>query len=404
MRILFVSHRFPYPPSAGSKVRAFQTIKHLSQTHEVVVASLARTDEEAEAGHGIAGHCADYMMARVTEPAAWARMITRLPTPEPASMGYFHSLELQRLIDARLARESFDLIVVHSSSVAPYVSRVSGIPKILDFVDMDSQKWLIYRHFKPFPLSLGYWLEGRKMEAAEKALAGQFDLCTCATVAEVETMQNLGVATPSDWFPNGVDLDYFSPSAEAYDPDAISFVGRMDYFPNQQAMKVFCNEVFPLIRRRRPGARLAIVGAEPSAEVRRLGEREGVTVTGTVADVRDYVRGSAANVAPLAIARGTQNKILESMAMGVPVVTSPAAAGGVDAVAGEHFLVAGSARETADQVLRVMEDPAVRRALAEAGRRRVETHHSWPGAMARLDGIIAACLERHRLGARAAAD
>ena len=398
MRVLYVSHRFPYPPNAGSTVRAFNVIKHLSRDHEVVVAAPVRSDAEAEAGRAIAPHCADFMMGRIGAPAAWARMIAGLPTPTPASMGYFHSADLQRQIKARLQREGFDLIVVHSSSVAPYVAGVEGIPKILDFVDMDSQKWLIYRRFKPFPLSFGYWLEGTKLAAAEKALAGRFDLCTCATDAETQSLRDFGVATPSDWFPNGVDLDFFTPGEEAYDPDAISFVGRMDYFPNQQAMQVFCDDVFPLIRQRRPSATLAIIGAEPSADVRRLGERDGVTVTGTVPDVRDYVRRSAVNVAPLTIARGTQNKILEAMAMGVPVVTSPLAAKGVDAVAGEHLLVGASPQDYADKLLGLMADPAARESVAKAGRARVESHHSWAGSMVRFDRLVEDCLARRRQG------
>lgn len=394
MRILYVCHRFPFPPARGGKIRPFNMIRHLSRNHEVVVASLARSPEEAEAGRGIAAYCSDFIIGEVTAPVAWARMIARLPTPGPSSMGYFYVPALGQQIEARLRQERFDLIFVHCSSVAPYVSRVTGIPKILDFGDMDSQKWLMYRHFKPFPLSFGYWLEGSKMAAAEKALARQFDLCTCTTKAELEALRSLRVSTPCDWFPNGVDHDYFAPSTDPYDPDAISFIGRMDYFPNQQAMLFFCEQVLPLVRQQRPAATLTIIGAEPSAEIRRLGGRDGVTVTGTVDDVRDLVRRSAANVAPLTIARGTQNKILECMAMGVPVVTSPQAAGGVDAVTGEHLLVAHSPQDYAEKLLMLMQDPAARRRLAEAGRVRVETHHSWAASMAKLDRIIDTCLRR----------
>jgi sugar transferase (PEP-CTERM/EpsH1 system associated) len=398
MKILYVCHRFPFPPARGGKIRPFNMIKHLSRTHEVVVASLVRSPQEGEAGRGLSAHCSDYMMGEVTATAAWVRMIVRLPTLAPSSMGYFYAPDLAHRIKVRLREEKFDLIFVHCSSVAPYVSDVAGIPKILDFGDMDSQKWLSYRSFKPFPLSLGYWLEGRKMEAAEKALARRFDLCTCTTKAELDTLRQFQVPTHTDWFPNGVDADYFTPSAEPYDRNNISFVGRMDYFPNQQAMIFFCDQVLPLIRQRRPAVTLTIIGAEPSAEIRRLGERDGVTVTGTVPDVRDLVRKSAVAVAPLVIARGTQNKIIECMAMGVPVVTSPQAAGGVDGEPDAHFLVAVSAAAYADKVLALMDDSAMRAKYAVAARARVKSHHEWAYSMAKLDGLIDDCMTRFRQG------
>jgi hypothetical protein len=315
-------------------------------------------------------------------------MVVRLPAPTPSSMGYFYSPVLARHIQNLLARGSFDLIFVHGSSVAQYVAGVQGIPKILDFGDMDSQKWLEYARYKAFPLSAGYWLEGKKLEREERRLAKRFDMCTATTRAEWETLERYATGTPTDWFPNGVDSDYFSPTAEPYDPDTISFVGRMDYYPNEQCMLDFCRNVFPLLRQRRPNLRLTIVGADPVPSVKNLARLPGITVTGSVPDVRPYVRRAAAMVAPLNIARGTQNKILEAMAMGVPVVTSPAAAGGVDAVQQEHLLVADNHAGQYAALLRVLEDPKERRRLALAGRARVLSNHAWPASMRRLDGII----------------
>ena len=172
MKILYVCHRFPFPPKRGGKIRPFNMIRHLhAQGHEVTVCSLARSDDEATEGEGIAPHCAalrdgagDAIRCR------WLRMVARLPTPTPSSMGFFYSPELARTHPARCcASERFDLIFVHCSSVAQYVEHVRGIPKILDFGDMDSQKWLEYARYKPFPLSLGYRLEGSKMLARGKA-------------------------------------------------------------------------------------------------------------------------------------------------------------------------------------------------------------------------------------------
>ncbi|WP_425257366.1 TIGR03087 family PEP-CTERM/XrtA system glycosyltransferase [Rubrivivax sp. RP6-9] len=392
MNILYLCHRFPFPPKRGGKIRPFNMIRHLGEAgHRVTVCSLARSPAEAEEGRGIAPHCAAFEMGMVREPLQYARMVARLPLTTPSSMGYFYSPDLARRVRQLLQAQRWDLIFVHCSSVAQYVADVQGIPKILDFGDMDSQKWLEYAHYKPFPLSLGYTLEGRKMLAAEKRLARRFDLCTATTRAEWETLNSYGTGAATDWFPNGVDAAFFSPTDGAYDADTISFIGRMDYYPNQECMARFCQQVWPLLKQRRPTMKLLIVGADPSPAMRALGALDGVTVTGSVPDVRPYIRGSALMVAPLAIARGTQNKILEAMAMGVPVVTSTAAAGGVDAEAEQHFLVADSPPDIAAAVLRIVEQPGERARLAAAGRERMLSHHAWSRSMQRLDAIIERC-------------
>ena len=394
MNILYLCHRFPYPPKRGGKIRPFNMIRHLgARGHRVTVCSLVRSAGEAEEGRAIAPHCAAFEMGHVSEPVQYARMVARLPLPTPSSMGYFYSPELAAKVRHLLATQSWDLIFVHCSSVAQYVEHVRDIPKILDFGDMDSQKWLEYAQRKPFPLSLGYRLEGTKMLWEEKRLARRFDLCTATTRAEWETLEGYSTGAATDWFPNGVDAEYFSPGAEPYDPYTISFIGRMDYYPNQECMARFCTDVWPLVKAREARMKLLIVGADPSPEMRALGKLPGVTVTGSVPDVRPFIRGSALMVAPLAIARGTQNKILEAMAMGVPVVTSRIAAGGVDAEAESHLLVADSAAQITQAILRITENPAERKRLAQAGRQRMLSHHAWPRSMQRLDALIARCRE-----------
>jgi sugar transferase (PEP-CTERM/EpsH1 system associated) len=397
MKILYLCHRFPFPPKRGGKIRPFNMIRHLTaRGHEVTVCSLARSREEAEEGRGIAPHCARFEIGMVSNPVQTLRMVTRLPVLTPSSMGFFYSPDLARQVDTLLRTQRWDLIFVHCSSVAQYVEHVRDVPKVLDFGDMDSQKWLEYANFKPFPLSLGYRLEGAKMLAAEKRLARKFDLCTATTRAEWETLEGYATGVATDWFPNGVDAEFFCPADEPHAPDTISFVGRMDYYPNQECMARFCAETWPLLKVRRPDLKLLIVGADPSPAMRRLGELRGVRVTGSVPDVRPWVRRSALMVAPLAIARGTQNKILEAMAMGVPVVTSTVAAGGVDAEAPAHFLVADGPQETAAAILRILGNPAERARLAAAGRARMLSHHAWSHSMQRLDAIIARCMTSER--------
>lgn len=392
MRILYICHRFPYPPTRGGKIRPFNMIRHLARSHEVVVCSLARSDQEAEQARGIAPYCRDFHVQLVNETVQKLRMVSTLPTLITASASYFYSPALARTIRQLLASSRFDLIFVHCSSVAHYVRHVRDVPKILDFGDMDSQKWREYAHYKPFPLSCGYWWEGQRLQAYENRLARQFDVCTTTTHAEWQTLESYRTGVASDWFPNGVDSDHFAPTDGRYDSDTIAFVGRMDYYPNQQCMFDFCRDTLPRLKQLRPRVKLMIVGADPSPQVRRLSAIEGVTVTGSVPDVRPFLRAAALTVAPLAIARGTQNKILESMAMGVPVVASPTAAGGVDAVGGEHLLIADAPQALCEAISGLLGDPARRAQFAQAARARALSHHAWPRSMQRMDGIIERCI------------
>jgi sugar transferase (PEP-CTERM/EpsH1 system associated) len=388
MRVMLLCHRFPYPPSSGAKIRSYHILRHLAKEHEVTVAAPYRSEQEREEGRGLEDQCHRVLAETIGPNAARLRMVKNLLTRTPSSMGYFLSPALVRRVREELAARPYDLVIAHSSSVAPYVADVRGPSKILDFVDMDSQKWLSYADVRPFPLSLGYRIEGRKLERAEAELARQFDVCTCATRAEAETLEGFGTGVAAEWFPNGADVEYFRPTGERYDKDTICFVGKMDYFPNSACMVDFCARTLPLLRARRPGIKLLIVGSDPAPAVRRLAAIPEVTVTGAVKDVRPYLARSAASVAPLAIARGTQNKILESLAMGVPVVSSAVAAKGVDCVAGEHMLVASTPEGYADAILRLLEHPAERERLAEAGRSRILTHHTWGRAMRRFGEIV----------------
>lgn len=396
MNVLYLCHRFPYPPKRGGKIRPFNMIRHLSAAgHQVTVCSLARSPEEAQEGRGIAPYCAGFEIGQVRDWLQVARMVARLPLPTPSSMGFFYSPALAAQVRGLLASRSWDLIFVHCSSAAQYVAHVDSVPKILDFGDMDSCKWMEYANYKPFPLSLGYRLEGEKMRAAEKRLARQFDLCTATTRAEWETLNSYGTGADTDWFPNGVDTDFFCPSDQPYDRDTISFIGRMDYYPNQECMARFCEQTWPQLKSHRPDLKLLIVGADPSPAMRKLGDLPGVTVTGSVPDVRPFVRQSALMVAPLNIARGTQNKILEAMAMGVPVVTSSVAAGGVDAESGTHFLLADTPGAQVQAILAIVDSPAERHRLAVAGRQRMLSHHAWFRSMQRLDAIIDRGIRNH---------
>ena len=395
MKILYVTHRMPYPPKDGARVKAFHCIAHLHQQgHQVTVAVSARDQAEMEAVPGLLAHCDKVLVARVHGPLQKLRMVACLASTRPSSMGYFQSAALARQIRDALRTEHFDLICVHSSSVATYVEDVTDVPKLLDFVDMDSQKWLDYATFKPFPLSFGYWLEGKKLERAERRLAGKFDLNAVVTPGELESLNTIAPRADNHWYPNGVNVDACVPAPELAEAHSLVFVGRMDYFPNEGAVVWFCDAVMPGLRGRYPDVHLYIVGADPTPTVRALASQAGVTVTGTVPEVHPWVSRATVSIAPVKLARGMQNKILEAMALQVPVVASPKPAQGVDAVLGEHLLAADSAEDWLNTLSRLFDDPEERARLALAGRERVLENHRWDAIMRdRFDPLIARCVE-----------
>jgi sugar transferase (PEP-CTERM/EpsH1 system associated) len=391
MKILFLCHRFPLPPEGGGKIRALHIIRHLlAAGHELTVCSLVRSRLEQQGAKKLAALGARVIAPHVREPVQWARMLLRLATPQPVTFGYFYSAELEDRVQALLREEVWDLVFACSSSMGPYVSGLVDVAKIIDFVDMDSQKWFDYARAKPLPANILYSLEGRRLERAEQRLARSFDSCATVSRGELDTLRRLASDAPSDWFPNGVDLEYFTPSAEDYDPNLIVFVGRMDYYPNEQAMRWFCSAVWPALRSRRPSLRLKIVGANPPSSVRRLAGIAGVDVTGFVPDVRPHVQPALASIAPLFIARGMQNKVLECMAMGVPVVATARVADGLGLGRDSPVRVAETPDEYVAALHTLAESAELRRQLAMQSRARVEAEFSWSAAMRKLDEIVGA--------------
>ena len=394
MKILFVCHRFPFPPNEGGKIRAFNMITHLHQQHEVTVASLTETLLEQQEIDGIKPYCTNYISQRIFKPIAWFKAVLCLLSTIPSSMGYFHSPKLKNRIQFLLENNKYDLIIVHCSSVAHFVLPAVNTPKVLDFCDMDSQKWLIYARHKPFPLSFAYWLEGIKLQRAEKKLAEKFDASSVATAAELETLNSLSEEAAGFSFPNGVDTEYFVPTESPYEPYTICFMGKMNYYPNEKCMLEFCKHVLPLLKEKYPTLKLSIIGSNPTAKIQALDDIDGVEVTGRVDDVRPHVQQSAVCVVPLTIARGTQNKVLEAMAMGVPVVCSKTAALGIDAVPGEHVLVASRPAEYVACISRLLDQSIERMRFAQAGRARMLSHHSWEYAMRTMDADLVRCVRK----------
>jgi len=390
MKILFLCHRLPYPPQRGGKIRPFNMIRRLAVSHEVTVATLARSADELAAGQELHRYCHDLHVGRISEPASWARFALYGMSAAPATFGYFYSPELARTVRRLLDTRGFDAVVVHCSSMGPYVAGHSGCRKVMDFGDADSEKWLEYGRTAPFPLSQAFRLEGRKVRRYEAWLGKHFDACSVNAPRERDVLAAY-VRSPIHVIPNGVDLEYFEPSRPSgpgYIPNRIVFTGNMSYRPNVDAVQHLVTRILPRIRREIPDVQLCIVGMDPAPAVRRLADEDRVVVTGRVDDVRPYFDSAAVAVAPLRVARGLQNKVLEAMAMRVPVVASPAAFEGISAVAGRDLLVAAGPKAFGRAVVSLLRDPAARERYAAAGRTCVETNHNWSRLLQRLEDLV----------------
>ena len=389
MRILFVCHRLPYPPNRGGKIRPFNFIRHLHQQHEVVVASLAHTEKEFSEGAPLKDHCSQVIAEVLPETERWRRAVLALLTPKPSSAAYFWSSLLARRIRQAAAQKPFDAIFVHCAFMGPYVENLPAGLRVLDFGDLDSGKWFDYSRNRAFPLSVGYGLEARKLRRYEKHLAQIFDRYTVTTRGELEEYKALGGPHPATVIPNGVETSYFHRlDGNQSDSRLILFLGRMDYYPNTEGVLYFAREILPLVRKEEPETQLRIVGSNPSKQIQSLARTPGITVTGHVPDVRSYVVGAAASIVPLRIARGTQNKILECMAMGIPVISTSQAAKGIQATAGQHLLVADGPQEFAGRVVDLLRNPALRKQLADAAHQQVLAAHAWPSSLRILDTVL----------------
>jgi len=390
MNILVLCHRVPFPPKRGGKIRPFNMIRHLARNHQVTVATLARNAREREEGQGLLDYCHEVHIGTIPDLVGWGRFALHVATAFPSTFGYFYSPWLRRIVTSLLERRSFESILVHSSSMGPYVAHHGGCRKVMDFGDADSEKWFGYARRSLFPLSLGFRWEGAKVRRYERWLASRFDGISVNTTREREILARY-VEKPIEVITNGVDLEYFRPRGDggaSYQAQRLLFTGNMSYLPNVDAVKHMVFDILPRIRAEAPDVEFYIVGMDPAPAVRRLADGRAVVVTGSVEDVRPYLEEAAVAVAPLRLARGLQNKVLEAMAMRVPVVASPAASDGIHALPDTDLMVADTPEAFARAVLGLLRDPGRRERYAAAARACVERGHNWDRLLNRLEDLV----------------
>jgi len=390
VRILYLCHRIPFPPDKGDKIRSFHQIRHLGRSHEVHVACLV--DDPADRAHvePLRRHCAGVDAPFQSRGIGKAKALLALVTGRPLSVAAFDSPELSRAVSERLRAGWPDAIVVFSSAMGQYVPRACGVPLLVDFVDADSDKWRLYAERSGPATRWVYRIEAARLGRFERDLASRAGASLFVSEPEARLLD----LTPGDghaWvLTNGVDADYFRPGAVAPplpSPRAV-FVGMMDYYPNVDAVTWYAEEILPRIRARVPDAAFDIVGRIPGARVRSLSRLPGVRVTGGVPDVRPYLGEGAVAVAPFRIARGIQNKILEAMAMGLPVVGTPSAFQGLPAASTDGVAIVDSASDFADEVCSLLADASARHERGRAARAYVERHHRWEDHGRRLEELL----------------
>lgn len=392
--LLFLVHRLPYPPNKGDKVRSFHLLKHLAAKHRVFLGTFVDDPQDEVHVGDVRQYCADLQALRLTPHLARLASLRGLLSKQALSVCYYGDTGLQDWVDRTLRQQRIDAAVVFSSVMARFIRDVPQLRKLVDFVDVDSLKWSQYAANHRWPMSWIYRREGRFLLAFERSLAIQADRSFFVTQAEVERFCALApeCSDKVEAMCNGVDSDYFSPEHRFPSPFGtqelpLVFTGAMDYWPNIDAVTWFAQQALPSLRRMWPAARFYIVGRNPSAAVKALAG-EHIVVTGTVPDVRPYLQHSAVVVAPLRLARGVQNKILEAMAMGVPVVASQECASAIDALPERDLLIAGTISQFVQQIHSILQETGRAKTVGAAARRQVLAHYSWDAHLSCIDRYL----------------
>jgi sugar transferase (PEP-CTERM/EpsH1 system associated) len=396
--ILFLAQRLPYPPNKGDKIRSWHILEHLAKRYRVHLGCFIDDEADWQYADHVRSVCASTHFAALKPWPARLRCGLALAGAQPLTFAYFDDAGLRRWVRSVHEREPIDAQFAFCSSMAPFAESIANFRgrRVIDFVDVDSQKWDDYAARSPAPKKWIYRREANLLRRAEAAIASRFDRAVLVSEEEAQLFRTLHPATASKVgaLRNGVDEKYFDPALPfdnpyADDAPTLVFTGMMDYWANIDAVTWFAEEVFPRLREAVRDLRFAIVGGRPSAEVQRLAQRDGVLVTGRVADVRPFVRHATLAVAPMRIARGVQNKVLEAMAMGRAVVTTPDGATGIAATDGRDLAVAAAEPAAmAKRILDLLQDSPAREAIANEGRRLIESHYTWPRQLETLCALI----------------
>lgn len=399
MRILYIT---PYVPSL-IRVRPHNLIKYLSRRgHLVTVLSLQSTEQEERDAEKLRNCCHRVETVKLTKQQSLLNCFKALPTMTPLQAAYCHSPAMQMLIGRVLKEEKFDIVHVEHLRGAHFGTAVAGMPKVYDSVDCISLLFEKALHSAPSLASrLIAWLDLGRTRRYEGRLISQYDKVLVTSPQDKEALLKLdgrsheqNQETKVSVLPNGVDLEYFAFANGDRAPETLVFSGKMSYHANVAAASHLVQEVMPLIWARRPGVKLEIVGNNPPQAICALAKDDRVRVTGFVPDLRPYLARATVSVSPMQYSVGIQNKVLEAMATGTPVVASRQACSALKVRNDTHLLVADDPATFAERVLRLLDDVALRREIAINGRNYVEERHDWRTIAHNLENIYAEVMDR----------
>jgi len=386
VQVLFLCHRIPYPPDKGDKIRAFHELRAMAAVHEVDLFTLADQPGDMAFREPLLQFCRNVTVTQIAPKLARLRTMPYLLTKKALTLPYFYSAQLAAAVRDALHARSYDRIFVYCSSMAQYVEGVTGIPIVIDLVDVDSDKWTQYAKVSKFPLSTVYRREGHALQRYEREICDRASCVVVTTEREAQLMRQITNSSRVQVVPNGVDAHYFDSATVpmARTAPTVIFTGDMSYFPNQEAVSFFARQALPLIRRSIEGTRFLIVGRNPGKAVLQLREIEGVEVTGFVPDVRAYLAKAHVAVAPFTIAAGIQNKILEAMAYGLPVVATSRTKRGLSPEVADLVTTGDTAQELSSAIVTMLKDPQLAARKGIEGRQRVTALYRWEASLGRL--------------------
>lgn len=380
MRILFLSRWFPYPPDNGSKIRVFNVLKQLSIDHEIDLVSFRESADQVDdrTVGALREYCSDvrvvpYRHFRPSSP----RALLGLLSSQPRSLADTFSAEMRAAVEDALARRGCDLLVASQIGMAPYALALKGVPALLEELELSVYRDAIsaspggIRRLRP----LLTWL---KLRAYVRRILPRFIACTVVSKRERENLRSVAPDYASvEIVPNAVDLERYDADFGTPVPNTLVFSGALTYSANCDAAGHFLADVYPRIRQTIPAVTLRVTGRTDGVDLGSLPRREGVEYTGYVEDIRPVIAQSWASVVPLRIGGGTRLKILESMALGTPVISTSKGAEGLDVSDGENILIADEPREFADKAVDLLRSPQLRGRLAAGGLELVAREYDW---------------------------